>query len=133
MGWTEQELIAKGFRVQGTHASRAPQDASRGQDDAQARDLPESSLRARVRRCALENSFLTYHTYDSRRSEYGYPDLTLAKPGRLIFAELKARTGKLTHEQEVWLDILRHSVPGVEAYCWRPSDFNNIVQILTRK
>ena len=86
-----------------------------------------------VRRIAKDNAWLAFHTHDSRRSESGFPDLTLVKPGRLVFAELKSCQGKLTHDQEVWLDVLRHSVPDVEVYCWRPSDLDDIVQILSRK
>ena len=80
-----------------------------------------------------DHAWLTFHAHDSRRSECGFPDVTLVKPGRLVFAELKSRQGKLTDDQEVWLDVLRHSVPDVEVYCWRPSDLNDIVQILSKK
>lgn len=98
-------------------------------------DEPEGVLLGKVRRLALANSFLTYHTHDSRKSESGFPDCVLAKPGnpgRLIFAELKSARGKLTQEQVVWLDILRRTVPQVEVYTWWPADFANIAQILRR-
>lgn len=96
------------------------------------KETPEGVLLAEIRKLAKLNGFETFHVYDSRRSEYGYPDLTLVKPGRLIFAELKSRQGKLTHEQFVWLDLLKHSVQGVEVYCWRPSDWETITQTLAR-
>lgn len=50
----------------------------------------------------------------------GFPDLVLVKGERLLFAELKSATGKLTPEQQAWLDALRQ-VPGIEAYVWRPT------------
>jgi hypothetical protein len=96
-------------------------------------DERENALLARVRRVALDQGFHFYHTHNSRRSDKGYPDCTLVKPGRLLFAELKDRTSKPTHAQAIWLDLLRHSVPGVEVYLWRPQDFGDIHDILGRK
>jgi len=50
--------------------------------------------------------FLVYHTHDSRRSEAGYPDLTITGKGRIIFAELKSERGRLRPEQSIWLATL---------------------------
>ena len=58
----------------------------------------------------------------------GWPDLVLAKPGRLIFAELKSDTGKASPEQDDVLGAL--TVAGAEAYIWRPKDIDLIVEIL---
>ena len=58
----------------------------------------------------------------------GFPDLVLMKPGRLIFAELKSAKGKTTSSQEKWLKMARDA--GAEAYCWRPSDIDDIERIL---
>lgn len=56
--------------------------------------------------------------------ETGWPDLVLARPGRLVIAELK-RSGKdPTPEQEAWLDVLR-TVPGVTVAVWRPEDWRS--------
>ena len=72
----------------------------------------------------------------------GFPDVVMVKSPRLIFAELKSEKGKLTPEQEEWLDglgscgdavrQLGHLVDkeGVEVYLWRPSDLDNIIDIL---
>lgn len=58
----------------------------------------------------------------------GWPDLILAKPGRLVAAELKSDTGKLTPEQ---LDVLQWlQGAGVETYIWRPADWPEIVRCL---
>ena len=70
-----------------------------------------------------------YHTYDSRRSEAGFPDLTMVRGVRLIFAELKSHKGKLRPEQETWLQQLS-GVPSVEAYVWRPLDWPEIEKVL---
>lgn len=59
----------------------------------------------------------------------GFPDCVLARPPRLVVAELKSDKGKVTPEQEVWLDLLA-GCPGVEVYLWRPDDFEDISDIL---
>jgi hypothetical protein len=78
---------------------------------------------------------LRYHTWVSRRSPGGFPDWVLCKPPRLIFAELKSEVGKPTPEQEAWLAGLREveaATKGlVQAYLWRPSDYPEVVEILT--
>ena len=71
-----------------------------------------------------------YHTHDSRRSAHGFPDLVLVRD-RVIFAELKTEKGKLSDAQQAWLDALRAA--GAEAYIWRPSDLEQVAQILTRR
>ena len=72
---------------------------------------------------------LVYHTYDSRRSAKGYPDLTiLTLDRRVIFAELKNDRGRLTEDQRVWLEAL----PDHQAYLWRPDDFDDAVRIIQK-
>lgn len=66
-----------------------------------------------------------YHPFDSRRSTAGYPDLTLLKGSRLIFAELKTDVGRLRPEQVEWLSRLRQ-VPGIEVHVWRPQDWHEV-------
>jgi hypothetical protein len=79
--------------------------------------------------------FHCYHTYDSRRSAPGFPDLVLTKNGRLIFAELKREKGKVTPEQTQWLNALGvvcEQNETVEKYLWRPSDAPQIEEVLQR-
>lgn len=73
-----------------------------------------------------------YHTYDSRRSNAGFPDLVLVHPdGRLIFAELKTDTGKITKAQQGWLEALETAVkPSVAV--WRPRDLETAKAALQR-
>lgn len=59
----------------------------------------------------------------------GFPDLVLARRGRLLIAELKSQRGRLEGHQEEWLDELR-SVAGVEVHVWRPSDWPDIERTL---
>lgn len=49
----------------------------------------------------------------------GWPDLTLVRGEQLLFVELKAK-GKVTPEQQSWLDVL--SKVGTVAV-WRPTDW----------
>jgi VRR-NUC domain len=60
----------------------------------------------------------------------GWPDLVLVRPPRLIFAELKSETGQVKPLQTEWLDVLR-LLPQVEVFVWRPSDWGDLVAILT--
>jgi hypothetical protein len=60
----------------------------------------------------------------------GWPDLVLVRPPRIIFAELKSEAGELRLRQAEWLDVLR-LLPTAETYLWRPSDWDELVEILT--
>lgn len=78
--------------------------------------------------CGSES--LIFHTYDSRRSPWGFPDLVavLATSNRCIFLELKRENGVLSPAQERWINALR--LAGQEAYIMRPSDMDFLVKIL---
>lgn len=65
-----------------------------------------------------------FHVYDSRRSDPGWPDLTLARPPDLLFAELKTDRGRLSAAQRVWIEALRDC--GQEIHVWRPRDFEGV-------
>ena len=58
----------------------------------------------------------------------GFPDLLLVRGPRLVVAELKVGGRGLTAEQEDW--IAAFHATGVEAYCWRPSDWDLIERVL---
>ena len=70
--------------------------------------LSEKMFMSRVVAGARALGFLVYHTYDSRRSAKGFPDLVMCHPktGELLFIELKTDTGKVSAEQQIWLDAL---------------------------
>jgi hypothetical protein len=94
----------------------------------------EKGFQAAVVEYAQLRGWLTYHTYDSRRSDPGFPDLTLVRDGRLIFIELKSATGRLTTGQHAWLRALRkvddRSNGAVHAYVWFPTDWPTIEDVL---
>lgn len=76
-------------------------------------------------------------TWSSIHSPEGEPDLRMVRvqtgvigvPARLILAELKTETGQPSAEQAEWLE-LGSQVPGVETYLWRPSDWDEIQEVL---
>lgn len=100
----------------------------------------EAGFQQAVVELATLRGWLCYHTHDSRRSNAGYPDLTLARHRRLVFAELKSETGRVAPAQRLWLDALlavcadwpdpcSERCP-VEVYVWRPSDWPEVEAVL---
>lgn len=85
--------------------------------------MPEKALQEAVLGLADLLGYAAYHTFDSRRSSPGFPDVVLAGRDRIIFAELKSHTGRITKAQERWLRLLADS--GGEVYLWRPRDWLN--------
>lgn len=94
-------------------------------------EMSERDLQRKVEQMADIYGWLRYHTYDSRRSEAGFPDLVLAHPTRgVIFAELKSAKGRVTHAQSDWMSVLKRA-PGVEFHLWRPCDLEAIGALLS--
>ena len=89
----------------------------------------EKGFQSAVLQLAKIHGWLVYHTYNSRHSAKGFPDLTLVRAGRCIMAELKSATGKVTKDQAAWLAALG-AVQGVEAALWRPGDWPIIATTL---
>jgi len=78
--------------------------------------VSEKELQSQVVRMARAFGWMAFHPWDSRRSEWGFPDLTLARRGVVLFAELKSATGRLTPAQEAWAAELPNW------HLWRPDD-----------
>jgi hypothetical protein len=89
--------------------------------------MTEAQLLATVRQLARLCGWRCYHTHDSRRSEPGFPDLVLVHAGhsRLVFAELKTESGRLSAKQRAWLADL--TAVGAEAHVWRPADLQQAI------
>ena len=87
------------------------------------RKTEEATLQADVLKLAGLCNWLCYHTYDSRRSVAGFPDLVMVRSGRLIFAELKSVDGLMQPAQRVWRERLVKT--DAEYYEWRPDDWRN--------
>lgn len=89
----------------------------------------EAEFQREVVTLAEALGWLVYHTYDSRRSNPGFPDLILIKRDVMIVAELKALKGTLSREQVRWLDSFRATKSKMVAE-WRPTDWVAIEQAL---
>jgi hypothetical protein len=53
----------------------------------------------------------------------GYPDLTLAGPGGVLFRELKSEKGPTSPEQKAWIGSLGEA--GADVAVWRPADLRS--------
>ena len=93
--------------------------------------MTERQLEREVKRLADQFGWERYHTHRSDFSAAGFPDETLCRPPRLIFAELKSDLpgARVSKNQQKWLDLLKQC-PGVEVYLWRPEDLEDIARIL---
>jgi len=87
-----------------------------------AKAMSEKDLQRSVMAMAMSYGWLHYSIPDSRwATSRGYPDLTMAQKGRIMFVELKTMKGRLSEHQERWLLALE-SVETNEVHVWRPSD-----------
>lgn len=96
---------------------------------APAPDCSESEFQTAVVKLATAHGWTTHHHYDPRKSSAGWFDLVLAKLGRVLFVELKTEAGVQSDEQLKWFALFASA--GEEVYCWRPSSWPIIVDVLT--
>lgn len=98
---------------------------------ALAARVRERDFQQLVLQAAAFYGWLAYHTYDSRRSQPGFPDLVLCHPsGDFLLAELKSERGRVRPEQHRWLAAL--SASQIEWHVWRPSQIDSILVRLAR-
>ena len=90
--------------------------------------MTEKALQEAILKFARQRHWLCFHTYDSRRSAPGFPDLCMVRKKRLIFAELKSEKGKLTKDQALWRETLINA--GQPCYLWRPDDLEIVFKVL---
>lgn len=91
--------------------------------------MREAAWQAQVVELAGYYRWWVFHPFDSRRSEPGWPDLTLVRAGELIWAELKTDKGRLTPAQVAVgerLAAVAALAPNVYYYVWRPRDFEAV-------
>ena len=91
--------------------------------------LSETEFQAQVVRAARMFRWMISHMTLPQRSEPGVPDLLMVRPPRVIFAELKRQNGRVTIPQHMWFHDL-DECPGVEVYIWKPSDWDEIVEVM---
>ena len=102
--------------------------------------VTEKDWQSTVVEYARLTGWLCYHSFDSRRSEPGFPDLVLVRAGRLIFSELKrdgeklstivrvTKNGRRLASQQEWHDDLQET--SAEVYEWQPSDWPEVEETL---
>lgn len=104
-----------------------------------AHSMPEDELQGHIVEAGKLIRWHSYHTFDSRHSVPGFPDLVMVNEfqQRVIFSELKKQIGRQSASQLRWERLLRAVVPAVriEFYLWRPSDWldGSIGRILLRR
>jgi len=91
--------------------------------------VTERDWRQTVVDYARLHGWRVYFAWRSDHSPAGFPDLTLVRGERLVFAELKRHDGKLTEPQEAWLADLGR-VAGVAVFCWKPVDWPAVQAVL---
>ncbi len=89
----------------------------------------EKEFMQQVAQLAGLRGWRVYHTYDSRKSVAGFPDMLLIRGRQMLVFELKVGKRKTTPEQDDWLCAFR-GVHGVGAYELRPTDWPLIETLL---
>ena len=105
------------------------------------RALTEAAFLDMVIRLARLKKWLVFHARPARTARgwrtpvsgdgKGFPDLFLIRPaaGEILFVELKSGRGRLTPEQEAWLEALREC--GLPVRVWTPKDWDEITETLS--
>ena len=88
----------------------------------------ESGFQQTLKEYAKLRGWLYYHTYNSQRSDPGFPDTVLVRGDRLIFIELKTLKGRVSSAQQIWIDRLSKTY--AEVWVFRPSDWKLIEEVL---
>jgi len=91
--------------------------------------MTEKDFQRQVLDLARMFRWRVYHPMLSKWSERGFPDLTMIRAPRVVFAELKREDGKRTVHQDEWAELIGRCT-GVEYYLWRPSDIEAIAEAL---
>ena len=89
--------------------------------------ITEKDFQHTVVEAAKLYGWIYYHTYSSKRSPAGFPDLVLVRE-RVLFRELKTEKGRLTAYQIVWGKRLTDA--GSDYAVWRPSMLDEIYKEL---
>jgi len=100
--------------------------------------LTEAEFLQQIIQVARLAGWFTYHVFDSRQCEAGFPDLILTHPtvfthprsgkANVLAIEVKTEKGQVRAEQYLWLKALEMN--GVETHVWRPGDVDEIIERL---
>lgn len=91
-------------------------------------DVSERDWQQQVLDLLEYHQWISYHTYDSRRSQPGFPDLVALHPkaGDILVLELKTERGKATPSQLQWLAWFEAC--GIDARLVRPSEIDGLIE-----
>lgn len=93
-------------------------------------DILEKEIQSAILDIARLFGWRVYHTFDSRKSEAGFPDLVLVRD-RVIYAEVK-RDGQRPRPSQIdWLNALSRA--GAEVYVWTESDYDEVASVLSQR
>lgn len=102
-----------------------------------AERLTEADYQSMIVARAEALGWLVHHDRGDYRQciagQPGFPDLVMARCGRVVFAEIKSATGKVSKAQTKWLTELGYlgeSDAPIEVYLWRPADWPQVVEVL---
>jgi hypothetical protein len=90
--------------------------------------VTEKELQSMIVQAANHLGWLVYHTYDSRRSPEGFPDLLLVKDDVCLVYECKTEKGRLGPMQQAWIDAF--NTAGIPARIVRPADLDDVLNEL---
>ncbi len=90
--------------------------------------MRESDFQRQVVDLAKLRGWAVWWTWNSLHSPPGWPDLAMARGGRLVFAELKVNAD-LSKDQRATLRLLA-ATGECEVFCWRPSCWSQIERVL---
>ena len=94
-------------------------------------DATEREFQSAVVDYALWHGWHVLHIPDVRRVRHypvGFPDLLLIRRDKVLFRELKTRTGRVSREQRGFIKRLQDWKH--DAKVWRPSDWSEIEKTL---
>jgi hypothetical protein len=91
---------------------------------AAVRPETECGFQDAVIQLAKLRGWKVYHTWNSKHSEAGFPDLLMLRGERIIAAELKRDGKRPTPAQDEWLVAFGRA--GVLVYEWHPKDWDDI-------
>lgn len=71
-----------------------------------------------------------YHTPVAADAK-GWPDLCMIRDERMVVAELKSETGRLSPEQADWIAKFSYlDASTVRTFVWQPHEWDDIVEVL---
>jgi hypothetical protein len=104
-------------------------------------EVDERTFQDKIIEYARIRGWLVHHDRPARtadgwrtaiQGDAGFPDLVLARLGRVVFAEVKTEKGTVSVPQKRWRTHLapEGQIPDVEVFLWRPKDWPDIVKVL---